>query len=643
MKKSLLLPLSLLAISLVACNFSSGGGKGRGRSQSTQPTSQASDSEITTNPTNNTGKTSNTSNDPTSSSDNPTSSTSSGNSSNTASNPTSNPTTSIPTSTSTGTDPYIPSSSSNSSWTQPELPSEFSLTNESGLATGFVYDGSSYTINTAGTYILSGTFNGYINIEVGEEDTVELDLNGVSLTSSNYSPIFAKTANKLKVKAMKNTSNIIKDNRSVKTSDNDAQGEGAISAKCDLNIIGSGTLQVEGNYNNGIHTSKDLKIKNIQLKVYGNQHALRGGNSIEILNETTLINATAKTGDGLKSADAGTSSSGKQKGNITITGGNIIINSFNDGIDAAYNAIVSDGVDEDNGNATSPTINIYTETYASLSKIITRPPGGGGGWDNGGNNNKSSTTAKGIKACNEVQISGGQIYIKAYDDGIHANSEVLTDSDDVSLGVYGTGNVTISGGNTTIACADDGIHADNILDINGGVLTVTESYEGIEGHEVRISGGNTVVTASDDGVNAGGNGSPKISVSGGYLEVNVNPSADTDGVDSNGIYTQTGGVVITKGPNSSNMSALDHEGEANISGGTLIVLGAIEGSSGGGGSWGGMGAGSVTVASSMKTYTLSLHSKGSHSININGTQYTFTNAYAYGKTTCYSDTSVTGS
>ena len=76
----------------------------------------------------------------------------------------------------------------------------------------------------------------------------------------------------------------------------------------------------------------------------------------------------------------------------------------------------------------------------------------------------------------------------------------------------------------------------------------------------------------------------------------------------------------------------------------MIALGAIEGQQtrwGGGG--GGPGGSTVTYGSNMTQYNLSLHSAGSHTITVGVVEYTFSNAYPYGKTTCYSDTPVTGS
>ena len=543
---------------------------------------------------------------------------------------------------STSTSIYIPTSTGSSGWIDPDITDPFSLLNSKGEVSGFELSGSTYTINTAGTYTLSGKLEGRIVISVTKNDTVELDLSGVEISSGENSPIFVQKANKVNIKSLKGTINNIIDKRANKVSDSDDQYEGAIAAKADLNIIGSGRLQVEGNYNNGIHTSKDLKIKNTELYVYGYQHALRGGNGIEILNNDTKIHAIAKTGDGLKSNDAAVSDKGNQKGTISISGGLVNIHAQCDGIDAAYDVVIADGTDEDSEEPSSPTVNIYTDKYATLTKA-----GPGPGWDDSGNTDKSATTAKGIKASNAINVSGGQIYCKCYDDGFHANNEALTDSDDVETGVNGLGNITISGGNITIDCSDDGMHADATLTISGGTINVLTSYEALEGHDIVISGGTSRVLGTDDGINAGGEDNPTITISGGFVEVTVSPNGDTDGIDSNGTYTQTGGIVITKGPNSQNSSALDHEGEATINGGTIIALGAIEGQNtrwgGGGGPGGGPGGSTVTYGSNMSQYNLSLHSAGSHTITVGGVEYTFSNSSSYGRTTCYSDTPVTGS
>ena len=187
-------------------------------------------------------------------------------------------------------------------------------------------------------------------------------------------------------------------------------------------------------------------------------------------------------------------------------------------------------------------------------------------------------SSKGIKAENEVNIDSGTISINAYDDGIHTNSDAALENGETPLG-----NINISGGDITIASDDDGIHADYTLNISGGSINITKSYEGLEANLIRISGGEIYAVASDDGVNApNGKSTPNITVSGGLLDVTVPTGGDTDGIDSNGSFTQTGGVVITKGPGSASGSngggshALDTDSTITISSGTLIVFGSIE-------------------------------------------------------------------
>ena len=235
-----------------------------------------------------------------------------------------------------------------------------------------------------------------------------------------------------------------------------------------------------------------------------------------------------------------------------------------------------------------------------------------------------SPSTKGIKAENKVVVDAGTVVIKSTDDGIHANNDGSLENGEKPLG-----NVIISGGDTVVTSGDDGVHADGTLKVLGGKLNVLTAYEGIEGNIIEISGGETYVVATDDGVNASsGISTPSITVSGGYLDVTVSPSGDTDGIDSNGTYTQTGGVVIARGPNSTNMAALDTDSTCSITGGTIIVLGAL-------------GERGISRGSGVSQYNVSLHTSGSKTVNIGGTSYTFNNSYSYGKTICYSSVSVT--
>ena len=197
------------------------------------------------------------------------------------------------------------------------------------------------------------------------------------------------------------------------------------------------------------------------------------------------------------------------------------------------------------------------------------------GNNSSGNSSKKSYSTKGIKADSEINISGAAINISSTDDGIHVNS----DSGVLETGEDGKGIISISGGTITISTGDDGIHADKELNITDGYINVLTSYEGLEAITINISGGQSFVYAADDGINActgDGSSTPLINITGGYVDVTTG-SGDTDGIDSNGSYTQSGGMVFVKGGSSSGQvsGSIDVDGNITITGGTCIALGGI--------------------------------------------------------------------
>ncbi len=193
-------------------------------------------------------------------------------------------------------------------------------------------------------------------------------------------------------------------------------------------------------------------------------------------------------------------------------------------------------------------------------------PGGMGGMGEG-NTNKSDHSAKGIKSANEILISGGNIFIKAYDDALHANMDTALEN-----GKNPTGNVNVVGGKLTIYSNDDGMHADGVMKVSGGVVAITNSYEGIEGNTVLIEGGNVSVRSSDDGINATATSGNGITISDGTVFI----YASGDGIDSNsrssyqGIVFSGGRTVVisTSGGN----SAIDTEQGYTFSGGYVLAL-----------------------------------------------------------------------
>lgn len=237
---------------------------------------------------------------------------------------------------------------------------------------------------------------------------------------------------------------------------------------------------------------------------------------------------------------------------------------------------------QNNGNMVTPPDMNNSSSNSGNNPDMKGNFGGGNRTANGmpgnnssGNSSKKSYSTKGIKAESEINISGAAINISSTDDGIHANS----DSGVLETGEDGKGIISISGGTITISTGDDGIHADKELNITDGYINVLTSYEGLEAITINISGGQSFVYAADDGINActgDGTSTPLINITGGYVDVTTG-SGDTDGIDSNGSYTQSGGMVFVKGGSSSGQvsGSIDVDGNITITGGTCVALGGI--------------------------------------------------------------------
>ncbi len=513
---------------------------------------------------------------------------------------------------------------------------DFTVTSDT--SDGVTQSGSVYTITKAGEYTVAGLLSeGQLIVDAGDENEVTIVLNGTSITCSSGSPIYVKNASEVKIKSEENSFNEVIDNRAEATEDSsDDAGNAAIYATCDLKLVGKGALVVTGNYNNGIQSKDDLSIKNVIVKVTAVNNAVKGNDAVDI--ESGNIIAISAKGDGIKTSNSSISNKGNQNGIVTITGGNIDIYAACDGIDASYGADISgdgnlniytdtyseyseevttSGSSSGSNSSTNKTASANTVSYVAASDNISNAPGGnmgggtppdmnggnapdmsngnapdmngssggGMGGNNGsgmpggnnqsGNSSKKSYSTKGIKADSEINISGFTININSTDDGIHANS----DSGVLETGEDGKGTIVINGGTITISSGDDGMHADKQLDVNDGYINVVTSYEGLEAMTINLNGGKVYVYATDDGINActgDGKTTPIINVNGGYIDVTT-ASGDTDGIDSNGNYVQTGGFVLVKGGSSSgNVSgSIDVDGTVTITGGTCVALGGV--------------------------------------------------------------------
>lgn len=471
-------------------------------------------------------------------------------------------------------------------------------------------------ITKGGVYELSGDFSGNISIDSSEE--VTLLLNGLTLTNETGPGINIVEAKKVIVTLAEGSENIITDGENYEATETD-DPTSAIYSKADLTFNGTGSLQVTGNYNNGIQSKDDLTFISGTYNVKAVNNALKGKDKVAILNGTFNLETTS--GDAIQA----TNTEDTEKGYVAIDGGNLTIDTGSDGIQAETALYLQNA-----------TVDVTTENKSSSEDI----------------------SLKALKAGNNLVVDSGTFTISSKDDAFHSN-----------------GDLTINQGEFSISAGDDALHAEYNLTINDGTVDVLKSEEGLEGEAIVLNGGNINVTANDDGINAAaastssntsnnqqhnmvqgdtpsdgempndgttppekpsgdmeqgapegmtppdqqgtvdsgentpdatttskdnstedaaasdktenqnpgqmsggtGGGGPMDESDGSTLEINggtITVNAQGDGLDSNGDITMTGGNVTVYGPENSGNGTLDYAGSYTLSGGTLLGVGS---------------------------------------------------------------------
>ena len=472
-------------------------------------------------------------------------------------------------------------------------------------------EGGTVKISCGGEYDFSGSYSGndgQILVATAKTDTtVYLNMKGLTLTNTADAPIYIQKANKAFVVAKNGTTNTFSDAATRTTTHSYTNDAGqpksdttgaCIYSKDDLTLKGEGTLVVKANYNNGIHSTNDLRVKNGLITVNAKNNGLKGKGSVAISGGT--INITTTAGDGIKSDADDATDLANGKGSIEITGGSITITSAFDGITANNVVTIAkeskDNADnESNGENKAPTIKITTGGGQNCLGASTGGNGGnggnggrggfgggpGGGFPGGfggGNSCAPDSSMKGIKSDSSIVISDGIIEISSRDDGIHSG-----------------GTVTFTGGKVTVKTDDDGVHADKALYVKDNAnVSVTMAYEGMESPDMNFEGGITSVITTDDGWNAaggtstmtgntggrggwgggfGGGSTGNLKVTGGFHYIYVG-TGDTDGIDSNGGINISGGVIIVECRMNGGMGGMvDSDGSTTISGGKLLGFG----------------------------------------------------------------------
>lgn len=289
------------------------------------------------------------------------------------------------------------------------------------------------TIKAAGVYVLSGTLtDGTIVVDAGDDDKVQLVLDGVSITAADYAAIYAKNADKVFVTLAEGAENSLTVSGDyVQTDDNNV--DAVIFAKCDLTLGGTGSLTVKDTTGHGIVSKDDLVVTGGTYTIDSQDHCLNGKDSVRIADGTFNLSCDE---DGIHAGN-----DDQQDGYVYIEGGDINISVGDDALHAEGLLIITGG-----------DIDV----------------------------SKSCEGVDGYK----ILVTGGDIDVISSDDGFNAagGSSGSGDNHDGFGGGPGMGGVymdadndayiLITGGTININANGDGIDSNGCIGITGGSVHV---------------------------------------------------------------------------------------------------------------------------------------------------------------------------
>ena len=384
---------------------------------------------------------------------------------------------------------------------------------------GVTVEDGTLTITKAGTYKLSGEYQGQIKVETADSDAVRLVLDNANITNSNGAALNVVNADEVILCSASGTTNTISDGADY-TATGEDDPDAVVYSKADLTIAGEGTLKVNGNHEDGIHTSDGLVIASGTLEVNAANTGIKGKDYVDILGGT--INVTAQQ-DGIKS----TNDTDEGQGWTRLSNGTVTVNAGDDGFKASRVVEISGG---------SLTVEQSDE---------------------------------GIEA-QYINVSGGDVNVTSADDGMNASLKTSdsesTDSSANTSDVANQQQGNLPGGQQNGTSNQQQQGTGQPPAMPGGNAQDGTSQNGTTG-----TGQQGMGQPPQGGIPGGGGGTfevvdAAINVSGGHVTVN----AEGDGIDSNGVTTLSGGTLIVNGPSQGGNAALDTNGDLLLNGATVL-------------------------------------------------------------------------
>ncbi len=356
------------------------------------------------------------------------------------------------------------------------------------------------TITKEGSYVVEGILkDGQIIIDAGDNDKIQLILNGASITCLSNAPIYIKNADKVFITLSNATDNSLIDGPEYIQSDEN-EVDGVIYSKSDLTLNGSGSLTIIGNYKHGIVSKDDLVITGGTYDINAVKDAINGKDCVKIKNGRFTLNAA--TGNGIQSKNGDDTT----KGYVYINGGTIDIVNSVEGIEGTA-IVIEDGIininsSDDGFNAASKSTDASTavseynattiEVPSDNTALAQRPVGMKPGAEQGGQMTEGQIP--------EGQMPDGQKPNRGFPGGGMGGKGKFGGGDDpfaVDKNCY----IKISGGTITVNAQGDGIDSNGSLYISGGTIYINGPTESMDASidypgTAEISGGIIVATGS---------------------------------------------------------------------------------------------------------------------------------------------------
>ena len=356
-------------------------------------------------------------------------------------------------------------------------------------------------------YVLSGTTsNGSFTVVGNKKYAVKL--NGVSIINPDSAALNLLSTKRAYILLTDGTTNSLTDGTG-------GSQKGALYCKGKLLFNGSGSLNVTGNSNNGIHSADYIVFRpgnKVCVKSTAN-HGIKANDGVYINGGILNVEVSAAAAKGINC-----------ESHIIMNGGRTTVIATGNGTYATDDYEVKGAA----GIKTDSTL------IVNGGELRLKSTGSGG---------------KGINTDVDIFFNGGNVYV------VTTGSQYKNNNDTSSpKGIKADGNITIRGGRIW-------------------VRTSGNSGEGIESKSaLSITGGEVASYAYDDAINSKGD----MTISGGYIYAQ---GQHNDGLDANGNCYINGGTIyaICSGTPEVAIDANTEGGKTlYLTGGTIMAVGGLE-------------------------------------------------------------------